>query len=98
MLVTQIAETVGVSRRFVYKWAQRFLQYGLEGRADKPGRGRRRCRASRTGHEQSTAPRDFGWCWTGVTGWGRVAPQGVPWGEGLGKGRCGRRPLIALIV
>jgi transposase len=37
--ITDIAGTVGVSRRFVYKWAQRFLQDGLEGLADKPGRG-----------------------------------------------------------
>jgi len=41
MSVTQIADTVGISRRFVYKWAQRFLQYGLEGLTDKPGRGQR---------------------------------------------------------
>ena len=32
---------VGISRRFVYKWAQRFLQHGIEGLADKPGRGYR---------------------------------------------------------
>jgi hypothetical protein len=25
----------------VYKWAKRFLQYGVEGLADKPGRGHR---------------------------------------------------------
>src|SRR6266700_6895977 len=41
MSITQIAETVGISRRFVYKWVQRFLQHGIEGLADKPGRGRR---------------------------------------------------------
>jgi hypothetical protein len=29
--------------------------------------------------------RDFGWRWTGAVGWGRVAPQGYPGGEGLGK-------------
>jgi len=39
---TDIADTVGVSRRFVYKWAQRFLHDGLYGLADKPGRGRGR--------------------------------------------------------
>ena len=39
--ITDIAATVGVSRRFVYKWAKRFLQEGLEGLEDKPGRGRR---------------------------------------------------------
>ena len=37
--ITHIAKTVGISRRFVYKWAKRFLQDGLEGLADKPGRG-----------------------------------------------------------
>src|SRR5919197_5530412 len=39
--VSHIATTVGISRRFVYKWAKRFLQYGVEGLADKPGRGHR---------------------------------------------------------
>jgi transposase-like protein len=40
--ITHIANTVGISRRFVYKWVQRFVQAGLEGLADKPGRGSRR--------------------------------------------------------
>jgi hypothetical protein len=40
--ITAIAATVGISRRFVYKWAQRFLQEGLAGLADKPGRGHQR--------------------------------------------------------
>ena len=37
-----VAATVGISRRFVYKWVQRFLHEGLQGLADKPrpGRGR----------------------------------------------------------
>jgi DNA invertase Pin-like site-specific DNA recombinase len=39
--ISHIAETVGISRRFVYKWANRFLEHGLEGLADKPGRGHR---------------------------------------------------------
>jgi hypothetical protein len=42
MPITDIAVTVGISRRFVYKWAQRFLAHGVEGLADKPGRGYRR--------------------------------------------------------
>ena len=42
MPISQIAATVGISRRFVYKWVQRFLEQGLEGLADKPGRGSRR--------------------------------------------------------
>jgi hypothetical protein len=32
---------VGLTRRYVYKWAQRFLEQGVEGLADKPGRGGR---------------------------------------------------------
>jgi len=40
--ISHIADTVGISRRFVSKGAQRFLQDGLEGLADKPGRGYRR--------------------------------------------------------
>lgn len=37
----QIADMVGTTRRIVYKWVRRFLQYGMEGLVDKPGRGRR---------------------------------------------------------
>jgi transposase len=37
--ISTIADTVGISRRFVYKWVQRFLEKGIEGLADKPGRG-----------------------------------------------------------
>jgi len=37
--ITDIAATVGMSRRHTYKWIQRFLQKGLDGLADKPGRG-----------------------------------------------------------
>ena len=40
--ITHIAATVGISRRFVYKWVQRFLENGVEGLADKVGRGYRR--------------------------------------------------------
>src|ERR671924_35003 len=39
--ITDIAATVGISRRFVYKWVRRFLQEGLAGLVDKPGRGHR---------------------------------------------------------
>ena len=42
MSISDVAATVGISRRFVYKWVQRFLENGLEGLADKPGRGSRR--------------------------------------------------------
>ena len=40
--ITEIAATVGLSRRHAYKWIQRFMQEGLAGLEDKPGRGRRR--------------------------------------------------------
>jgi biotin operon repressor len=40
--ITDIAATVGISRRHAYKWIQRFMQEGLAGLEDKPGRGRRR--------------------------------------------------------
>ena len=39
--LTDIAARVGINRRFVYKWVQRFLEQGVEGLADKPGRGGR---------------------------------------------------------
>jgi biotin operon repressor len=42
MPITDIAATVGISRRFVYKWVQRFRREGLEGLANKPGRGHQR--------------------------------------------------------
>jgi len=41
MPISDVAVTVGISRRFVYKWVQRFLETGVEGLADKPGRGYR---------------------------------------------------------
>ena len=40
--ITNVAATVGISRRFIYKWTQRFVEQGLEGLVDKPGRGSRR--------------------------------------------------------
>ena len=39
--ITDIAATVGISRRHVYKWIQRFMQEGLKGLEEKPGRGHR---------------------------------------------------------
>src|SRR2546423_13640802 len=44
--ISQVAATAGISRRFVYKWVQRFLQAGLEGLADRQGRGFRRIASS----------------------------------------------------
>jgi hypothetical protein len=38
--ITDIAAAVGMSRRHIYKWVLRFLQQGLAGLHDKPGRGR----------------------------------------------------------
>jgi transposase len=42
MPITAIAATVGISRRFVYKWVQRFLEQGVEGLANTAKRGHRR--------------------------------------------------------
>jgi biotin operon repressor len=39
--ISDIARTVGINRRFIYKWVQRFLAQGLAGLTDKQGRGRR---------------------------------------------------------
>ncbi len=38
--VSHIADYVGISRRYVYKWVKRFLEHGVAGLADKPSRGR----------------------------------------------------------
>ena len=54
MWITDIASTVGISRRFVYKWGQRFLEQGLAGLADKPGRGDHRVPRQSTLAEQHT--------------------------------------------
>jgi hypothetical protein len=35
MAIATVAATVGISRRFVYKWVQRFLEQGVEGLANK---------------------------------------------------------------
>jgi transposase len=40
--ITDIATLVGMSRPHVYKWLRRFVQAGLAGLQEKPGRGRRR--------------------------------------------------------
>ena len=39
MTITAIAATVGLSRPHTYKWIRRFVQEGLPGLEDKPGRG-----------------------------------------------------------
>lgn len=40
--ITEVADTCGIARRHVYKWHQRWCQFGLEGIKDKPGRGGQR--------------------------------------------------------
>src|ERR687888_1096817 len=40
--ITDIAATVGMSRRHVYKWIHRFVQEGVEGLQERPGRRYRR--------------------------------------------------------
>jgi len=40
--ISDIAATVGITRRFVYQWVARFLAQGLEGLADRPRRRVRR--------------------------------------------------------
>lgn len=39
--LSQVARTVGIRRRFVYKWADRFLKQRLDGLEDEPGRGQK---------------------------------------------------------
>ena len=36
--ISEIGRTVGISRRFVYKWVQRFLAQGIAGLTDRQGR------------------------------------------------------------
>jgi CRP-like cAMP-binding protein len=45
MTITDIADTVGMTRPHAYKWIRRFMQDGVEGLIDKPQRrGRNRQR------------------------------------------------------
>jgi transposase len=39
MPISHIADTVGTSRRFVYKWVKRFLHARVAGLSNLPGRG-----------------------------------------------------------
>ena len=45
LTITDAATTAGISRRFVYKWVQRFLDKGMEGLVNKRERGYRRVSA-----------------------------------------------------
>ena len=40
--ISHIVDIVGLNRRFIYKWAKRFLHARVAGLADLPGRGIRR--------------------------------------------------------
>jgi transposase len=40
--ISTIVATIRISRRNVYKWVRRFLMQGIEGLADKQGRGHQR--------------------------------------------------------
>lgn len=54
--ISHVALTVGISRRFVYKWVRRFLAHGCEGLADKPGRGHRLTLPTAMEHGQGNTP------------------------------------------
>ena len=42
MAISHIADMMGINRRFIYKWAKRFLHERVAGLTDLPGRGTRR--------------------------------------------------------
>jgi hypothetical protein len=56
--VSEVSRTVGMERPHVYKWARRFIQNGIDGLSDKPGRGRGREAETPSG-EVSVAPRSL---------------------------------------
>ena len=37
--ISHVSRTVGIRRRFIYKWVCRFQDQGITGLTDKPGRG-----------------------------------------------------------
>ena len=39
--VSEVSRRVGIERCHVYKWARRFIQQGIDGLHDSPGRGRK---------------------------------------------------------
>jgi len=55
MTLTEIAHRVGMTRRFIYKWAQRFQAHGIEGLSDQPGRGQRRGTRQQDSQHHGTA-------------------------------------------
>jgi hypothetical protein len=50
-----------------------------------PASGHGSSRAPRAAPPERPAQRDFRWCWIGVSGWSRVAPQGCPGGTAAGR-------------
>jgi len=68
MPITHIADTVGISRALVYKWAKRFLEEGVEGLADRSSRGGWP-RVSRPGVVHPDESRAYGISHTGEHGW-----------------------------
>src|SRR5215471_18227157 len=40
----------------------------------------RACHPASRGSLPERGAAHFGWCWTGDSGWVKVAPQGCPWG------------------
>ncbi len=40
--ISEISRMVGIERRHVYKWAERFVAGGAHALQDRPGRGRKR--------------------------------------------------------
>lgn len=57
MRITWVAEAVGISRRFVYKWVARFEAHGLEGLYDLP----RRAEGGRPTREKTTMAEHWHW-------------------------------------
>lgn len=41
MAISHVAQAVGLARPHIYKWVRRFLEHGIDGLADKAGRGRK---------------------------------------------------------
>lgn len=52
--ISRIATMAGINRHYVYKWVKRFLEDGLPGLTDKPGRGTAK-RKIRSGGKPLTA-------------------------------------------
>ena len=42
--------------------------------------------------------RDFGWCWTGASGWGKVVPQGCPGLQDSGRLALGKVVVVGSLL